>query len=230
VGYYSGANSVTVSTSSANFVATNIANGVNLFGVTGSLAAGASAAPLKTGVTFCNTYSDNYDNGDYDNAVQSPCSGSGQDGETQKGVARSYTDNSNGTVSDNSTGLMWQKCGDGQTGSNCSGGSAAQLAYDDGNGNLGSAHLPAINYCKTLSLGGHADWRLPSVNELETLVDFGQQNPAINTTYFPNTQSGYYWSSTAYQGNANVAWIVNFYGGVVYYDGLVGTDFVRCVR
>ena len=215
-----------------NIDATKVLTGTTYLGIAGSASAGYAypSAPLKTGVTFCNTYSNNYDYGNYDNAVQSPCSGSGQDGETQQGVARSYTDNGNGTVSDNSTGLMWQKCGDGQTGSDCSGGSAVHLAYDDGNGNLGSADLPAINYCKTLSLGGHADWRLPSVNELETLVDFGQQNPAINTTYFPNTQSGSYWSSAAYQGNAGYAWIVYFTTAESALTVWMVRSYVRCVR
>ena len=65
-----------------------------------AMAASAAAAPLKTGQITC---WDSY-------GVQiEDCTGTNQDGELQRGVARSYTDNRNGTVTDNATGLMWVK-------------------------------------------------------------------------------------------------------------------------
>ena len=83
-----------------------------------------------------------------------------------------FHDNGNGTVSDSVTGLMWQQ-GDGQN--------------DDG----GRTWEEALGYCENLSLGGHSDWRLPNVRELETLVAWDRYDPAIDTMYFPECRSSY---------------------------------------
>lgn len=202
--------------------ATRIKSGTTYMGVLGTLYPGGI---LKTGQTHCNA-----SNSGYGSFSQIPCTGTSQDGESQKGITLSYVDNSDGTVSDSATGLMWQKCSNGQTGLDCSGGSAASVLFDDGDGDLGIAHQPAINYCDSLSLATHTDWRLPNVKELTSIVDYGRVSPAINPTYFPNTQSGYYWSSTAYEYNAGFAWIVGFYDGYVNFDFMGGSYFVRCVR
>jgi hypothetical protein len=80
------------------------------------------------------------------------------------------------------------------------------------------------------AFGGHADWRLPTVKELCTLVDAGALLPAINTAYFPKTVSSvypYYRSSTTYAFNTDYAYVVNFYGGHV--TGLGKSDSY-CVR
>jgi len=52
----------------------------------------------------------------------------------------------------------------------------------------------------------YTDWRLPTIQELFTLVDYSRCNPAIDTTIFPNTEASSYWSSTAYAHNPNYAW------------------------
>jgi hypothetical protein len=72
-------------------------------------------------------------------------------------------------------------------------------------------------------------WRCPTVDELCTLPDRTKCNPAIDTTYFPDTRSDWYWSSSPVVGWPEHAWGVNFYGGYVY--GLHrGSGFVRPVR
>jgi len=85
--------------------------------------------------------------------------------------------------------------------------------------------------------GGFSDWRLPSEEELKTLVDFNGRKLAINTAYFPNTQSSFYWSSTTDKDNDGT--MVNFgYGPSDYsygygYDGHYGKRsslYVRAVR
>jgi hypothetical protein len=55
-------------------------------------------------------------------------------------------------------------------------------------------------YCDALELGGHSDWRLPSREELRSIVDYSifYFDPAINVSYFPNTVSSGYWSSTTH--------------------------------
>ena len=96
-----------------------------------------------------------------------------------------YIDHGNGTVTDKVTGLMWQKCSLGLSGSNCATGSASthtwQAALAVANQNTGS---------------GHTEWRLPNMKELETLVEIACDRPAINQTIFPATISERYWSST----------------------------------
>jgi hypothetical protein len=120
-----------------------------------------------------------------------------------------FVNNSNGTVTDNSTGLMWQQA----TGSGI-------MDWDQ-----------ALSYCENLSLAGFADWRLPNQKELESLVDFTRINPAINITYFPNTISDFYWSCTTYVTAADFAWGMYFNYGGDYGPGYkAGGYYVRAVR
>lgn len=174
-------------------------------------AIGAPSAPLKTGQTTCWDASGN----------SISCTGSNQDGESQRGSAHSYTDNNDGTITANATGLMWKKCSEGQSGSDCSGGSASYLDW-----------ATAITTCEADTTAGHTDWHLPNQNELFSLVDFSVVSPSINSTYFPNTQSGRYWSATTYQfpGYEYYAWYVYFYNGstIAFIKGY--TFYVRCLR
>lgn len=122
-----------------------------------------------------------------------------------------YNDNGNGTVTANNTGLMWQKKDDGST-----------RTWDT-----------AGTYCDGLNLGGHSDWRLPTKKELMSIVDYSipYPGPTINTTYFSNTKSSYYWSSTTYAKYPYGAWLVRFSDGFVgsYYKSHYD-NYVRCVR
>lgn len=69
--------------------------------------------------------------------------------------------------------------------------------------------LAALN---GLAFGGHKDWRVPTIKELVTLIDYGRYNPSIDTTYFPQTLS-IYWSSTTTEHYAGTVWLGNFYIG-----------------
>jgi hypothetical protein len=121
----------------------------------------------------------------------------------------SFADNNNGTVTDNITGLMWQKQDDGTT----------------------RTWSTAGTYCSSLSVGGHSDWRLPEVLELMSIVNYGIVSPAINTIFFPNTQTSYYWSSTTYADNpAAVAWMIGFNDGGFNTSNMSDYQYVRCVR
>ncbi len=139
------------------------------------------------------------------------------DGYYQKGLPLSgnrFTDNSDGTITDNATGLQWAKDGNGAGCNN--GGTLAWAA--------------AISFCKNLNFAGHTDWRLPNVKELQSIVDYELVYPAINQTFFPNTQSDYYWSGTTYADSTGYAWFVDFYGGYVSYDDRGSGYYVRPVR
>jgi len=120
----------------------------------------------------------------------------------------SFTDNGDGTVTDNNTKQMWQQADD----------------------NTLRTWENAGTYCTNLSLGGYYDWRLPSSKELQTIVKHGSITPAIDTNYFLNTNSSDYWSSTIKAGDTNYAWYVNFSYGDVYSYIKSGSYGVRCVR
>ncbi len=115
-------------------------------------------------------------------------------------LAQQCVDNENGTVTDNSTGLMWQK----ET--------ARPATWDT-----------AWSYASSLSLGGHSDWRLPSKYELLGLY----QSPCKSLM---EVVSDSYWSSTTYDYDTNCAWLVNFNYGLVSYDVKSYRSYVRAVR
>jgi hypothetical protein len=76
------------------------------------------------------------------------------------------------------------------------------------------------------SLG--AGWRLPTIKELLTLVDYEKLNPACSV--FPDCPSEWYWSSSAYSGSTTYAWRVCFNDGTTYNYDVSYTSRVRCVR
>ena len=124
----------------------------------------------------------------------------GDDVNLQKGTARSYADNSDGTIKDNVTGLTWQKCTRGLSGTTCATGSATASDW-----------TTAGSYCSSLSLASKT-WRLPTIQELGDLVDYSRAtSPVVNVTFFPNTlYDWYYWSSTTNAANTNQAWFYYF--------------------
>jgi len=73
-------------------------------------------------------------------------------------------------------------------------------------------------------------WRLPTLKELQSIVDYDRHNPAIDTDKFPNTKSEPFWTNSPCAWNKSARWVVGFYGGVVggNYDG--GTACVRACR
>jgi len=87
----------------------------------------------------------------------------------------------------------------------------------------------AIDYCEALTLGGQSDWRVPNINELNSLVDDTLFNPAINPAFL-NTISNGYWSSTTLASSTATAWLVYFDDGGQGGNGKANNDYVRCVR
>lgn len=137
--------------------------------------------------------------------------------------AAKLVNNGNGTVTDSSTGLMWQKCSVGQNNDSACRGTASEFNWFQANGTA----------CKALRTGGYSDWRLPSKDELVTIVDKSvpQSGPTIRTSYFPGTMKAGYWSSTADAGKPDVAWLVDFVKGyVIPAVNKKNHWYVRCVR
>ncbi|MDP2647071.1 MAG: DUF1566 domain-containing protein [Desulfobacterales bacterium] len=119
-----------------------------------------------------------------------------------------YTNNGDGTVTDSTTGLMWQQ---------------AKASGEQ-------TRAQAFFYTESLALGGYDDWRLPTIKELASLANFDRRNPAVDVTYFPDTVSSYYWSSTTYAGDTSNAWRVDFYDGYVINGNKSFSYYVRAVR
>jgi hypothetical protein len=118
-----------------------------------------------------------------------------------------YTDNGDGTVTDTSSGLMWQQS------------SSSNKTWEQ-----------ALAYCEGLNLGGNTDWRLPTIKELRSLADYSRFSPAINTTYFPGTVSSVYWASTTTADGMYGAWGVSFPNGVDGMSFKPSSYYVRAVR
>lgn len=120
-----------------------------------------------------------------------------------------FTDNGDGTIRDNYTGLTWQKNS-----------SITAMNWE-----------AALAYAKTVTLGGISDWRLPNIKELQSLNDVSRVKPSINKTYFPNiVTSAFYWSSTSQYKTPAIAWDFNTDYGVVTYDDKTKLKYVILVR
>lgn len=133
-------------------------------------------------------------------------------------TASFFTNNGDGTVTDSKTGLMWQQCSVGQSGTNCSTGTATQQTW-----------AAALNACKN-SNAASKTWRLPSLNELTSIVKGNSQSPAIDATPFPATLSNNYWTSTTLTGGDANAWRLKFITGVAdFKDKTDSATYARCV-
>jgi len=93
-----------------------------------------------------------------------------------------------------------------------------------------STWAAAKTYCTGVgaSLGGV--WRLPSVKELQSILDFSQSKaPMIDPGAFPATVSSSFWSATPVAGTTS-AWEVFFDSGITTNIFVTDSSYVRCVR
>lgn len=100
-----------------------------------------------------------------------------------------FVDNGDTTVTDTALGLTWQKSDDGQ-----------------------SRDWPsALKYCEDLTLAGQSDWRLPNVKELQSIVDYAKNDPALDQRFLTQSdKKGWFWSSTTHGDNITMASYVCF--------------------
>ncbi|MDG4550403.1 MAG: DUF1566 domain-containing protein [Candidatus Contendobacter sp.] len=151
-------------------------------------------------------------------------------------------------VRDNTTGLTWEvKTDDGSlrdkdwtytwysTDGATNGGNAGNNSVTTTcGGTLASCntqdYIAAVNTAPGLC--NFTDWRLPSVRELQTLVHYGALNPAIDTTYIPNTASHQHWSALSYGPDPAFAWSIYFVdgSGIPYHKSTFGGFRARLVR
>ncbi|CAN2044425.1 exported hypothetical protein [Candidatus Magnetomoraceae bacterium gMMP-13] len=208
-GYYEAA---TLSTVDTDLQAENIKKDTVIFGVTGTLEGGGSfsAAVAATGITT------SYETGD--------------DGDLQAGVEwpdPRFVDNSDGTVTDNLTGLIWLQ------NANCPNARRTwQTALDDVVQLNTNGTMNGNNCGDTSNSGSHqTDWHLPNINELLSLVDYSKYNPSLpDNHHFTNMQSEFYWSSSSNAYGNDGAWGVNFHYGYDGYSNKSSSCYVRAVR
>ncbi len=137
----------------------------------------------------------------------------GDDGDIQAGVpfpTPRFTDDGNGTVRDNLTGLIWLRNAD------CFGAVTWTQALTDAN----TLHTGTCDLTDGSVAGA---WRLPNVKELQSLIDFGFRDPALSNAAgtaqwtqgdaFVNVQSERYWSSTTLAVFTGNAWLVDLVEG-----------------
>jgi hypothetical protein len=122
--------------------------------------------------------------------------------------ASHFTDNGNGTIADNFTGLIWQKTASGNA-----------FSWEE-----------ALVYATGLSLAGATDWRIPNIKELQSLNDEKLLKPSFNKIFFPSMVSGNYWSSTSMVNSPTRAWDINTDYGIVSYNEKTVKEYVICVR
>lgn len=118
------------------------------------------------------------------------------------------------TVTDNCTGLQWQRF----TADSDDDGTPDPMTWCD-----------ALSYCDALSFAGHQDWRLPNIRELQSIVDYGRLSPSIGGSFV--SERGGYWSSTTAFHAPAAAWLISFENGAFDFFGK-GADniYVRAVR
>ena len=145
-------------------------------------------------------------------------------------------------VRDEVTGLVWEEkhaMGDGANYSDSNDADNTYAWYDNNSAtNGGGAGIPGdgtdtMDFIRTLNAanyGGFSDWRLPTVKELQSIVDYSMPYTTINITYFLNTVASGYWASTTFANLTNNAWYVNFNNGYVYYNFKTYYNYVRAVR
>jgi hypothetical protein len=119
-----------------------------------------------------------------------------------------YSDNLNGTITDNRTNLVWQKIPN-----------SNPMTWE-----------AALQYAENLTLGNDSNWRLPNIKELQSLNDESYVNPSVNPSFFNNMGVRKYWSSTTQQNQAANAWYWNTQYGITTYDAKSNNNFVLCVR
>jgi len=157
----------------------------------------------------------------------------GDDGDIEAGATLSYTSNADGTITDNNTGLVWEK----KT-TTCGG---DIHCVDDDTYTWDTAFTGFIDLLNDVAnsgvscFAGHCDWRLPNIKELQSIVNYENVNPAVSPAFNDCangscTAASTYWSSTTYALIPAGAWNVNFFDGFV--DAIdKAVDFsVRAVR
>ena len=179
---------------------------------------------------------------DISKSGQTTMSATEDDGELQKGIAwpgTRFTTNADTTVTDHLTGLVWAPNGNLMP-TRDSDWDADDVAND---GKVTWQH--ALDYVAKLNSESylvHTDWRLPNVNELESLMhaEYTKETACsgpcasnsdwLNTQGFSNVSGGYYWMSTTCAVDTSNAWFIDTWRGYMGFDSKLDVLYVWPVR
>jgi len=165
------------------------------------------------------------------------------DGVVRAGGALSYQNNGDGTITDLNTGLMWEQKIRDAVGAEGLHDVGRRFPWDAVTTTIWD-WLEEVNTEGGTGLGGHNDWRIPNKKELESIVDAGTFNPAVDPAFNNGpgigacsvaecslTASSSYWSASTFaSAPALFAWVVGFSSGFVDNGTKTNPFFVRAVR
>ena len=251
-GYYSGTQTATARDS--DLVSANIKKGKNIFGVSGSTNVVDTGTGTATGGDILSGEKAWVDGQEITGVrAVAPTPGTGQtasynshdDGALKPGEtwpSPRFTKNvdldgdgecsdsgsCNGTVTDNLTGLVWLR-------------NAAcekfyitdSTGFNDRNWQsaLTAADSLSSGYCGLSDGSSPGDWHLPTIRELSSLVDFGEDTPAIMSGHpFENLQAWNYWTSTTNKSDIGKGWSVSFIDGSMDHNTKTVDIYVWPVR
>ena len=144
----------------------------------------------------------------------------GDDGDLEKGLPETgdrWTDNEDGTATDNVTGLVYINDFSQLSSPFYSGGTQQKMSWND-----------AIDNCLSLSFAGKSDWRLANIWELVVLSDFDSSYPGFDDAVFSMASNDYYWSSTT-PYNENTKAMICFWTFRLTVQGHVKTNSEYCM-
>ncbi|WP_246172796.1 DUF1566 domain-containing protein [Thermochromatium tepidum] len=124
-----------------------------------------------------------------------------------------------GTVYDHSTGLMWKQCPEGSGGVGCAMGEPQTFRLEE-----------ARWRARDSRFAGYADWRLPTQDELRSLLRRRCHGLGIDSVTFPRTPAGYFWTSDPATYYPDSAWTLDFRRGHLGYGTSRDAFYVRLVR
>lgn len=126
--------------------------------------------------------------------------------------------NDNGTAVHKKTGLMWKRCIEGTKGSGCKGEPKKMFWYD------------MVKEYKSPRFAGMSGWRIPTVDEIKSIIEKKCKGPALNIEVFPDKSTFANWTSTEIEGGGGKAWQMYVTSGVAIKANKAVRSALRLVR
>ncbi len=130
-----------------------------------------------------------------------------------------WTVHGDGTLSDAFTNLMWKQCAEGSDGAQCRQGRPATFNWPQAQARAAAS-----------TFAGHTDWRVPTGEELTSLLQPGCFMPALNLAWFPNTPSSWFWFQSPEADHTERAGQLSFAFGQMFSVNQRNPAHLRLVR